>query len=212
MIVTPAQPKSYPVSFTAASLRPELARIVAQAYLDCGDWERARERVLAQNLLQARSPLSAIRMEREIRQRLQTLTPQQLYILIHAPISTGAAIAWLSVLKHSPFVFAFAVEVLRAKFESHDTVLRPSDYEGFFEAQVVAHPELARLTVSTRQKMRRVMVTMLREVGIVTHPGKDPMFGRPMLPPDVLDSIVADQPAWLAGFLVPDREIQSFAR
>jgi len=29
--------RRYSMSFTAASLRPELARIVAETYLDCGD-------------------------------------------------------------------------------------------------------------------------------------------------------------------------------
>lgn len=58
---------SFPVSFTAASLRPELARIVAQTYLDCGDWNQAKTMVRENNLLQARSQASANRMEQELR-------------------------------------------------------------------------------------------------------------------------------------------------
>ena len=34
-------PPDYNFSFTAASLRPELARIVAEHYLAAGDWEIA---------------------------------------------------------------------------------------------------------------------------------------------------------------------------
>ncbi len=67
----------YNLGFTAASLRLELARIVAEAYAATGDWEAAREHVLTHNALQARSASSAIRMERELHQRLRTLTDEQ---------------------------------------------------------------------------------------------------------------------------------------
>jgi hypothetical protein len=213
MSTAPAQNNTaFPVSFTAASLRPELARIVAQAYLDCGDWELARQHVLEQNLLQSRSRASAIRMEREFRQRLQTLTPRQLEILAQAPSDARRAVAWLAVLKHTAYVFEFAAEVLRPKLEHLDTVIRPSDYEGFFDTQVAEHPELADLTASTRVKIRNVLLVMLHEAGIITGPDKDLTFARPIIPPEVLDAIVSDDPRWLAGFLVPDGEIRSLAR
>ncbi|MBS1221089.1 MAG: putative inner rane protein, partial [Proteobacteria bacterium] len=70
----------YNFSFTAASLRLELVRIVAEAYAAIGDWKAAKEHVLSHNALQARSASSAIRMERELRQRLQTLTNEQLHL------------------------------------------------------------------------------------------------------------------------------------
>ena len=81
--------RRYSMSFTAASLRPELARIVAETYLESGDWDEARRRILDDNLLQARSRGSAVRMEGEIRQRLQTLTREQLEVAAGA--SAGAS-------------------------------------------------------------------------------------------------------------------------
>ena len=88
-----AQPNPYPVSFTAASLRPELARIVAQAYLDCGDWKQAKALVREGNLLQARSTASGNRMDQEMRLRMQKLTHRQLEILAEAPSDARQAIA-----------------------------------------------------------------------------------------------------------------------
>ena len=43
---------TYNLSFIAASLRPELARIVAESYLATGDWNLAKERILSSNALQ----------------------------------------------------------------------------------------------------------------------------------------------------------------
>jgi hypothetical protein len=212
MSIVLSEKKSFPVSFTAASLRPELARIVAQTYLDCGDWNQAKTIVRENNLLQARSQASGNRMEQELRLRLQTLTQRQLDILAHSPSNARRAVAWLAVLKHSPFVFVFATGVLRVKLEHLDTVIRPSDYEGFFDSQVAEHPELARLTESTRVKIRRVLLTMLREAGIIIEPGKGLAFDRPVIPPEVFEAIASDNPSWLAGFLVPAAEIESLVK
>ena len=91
----------YNLGFTATSLRLELARVVAEARAATGDWEAAREHVLTHNALQAGSASSAIRMERELRQRLRTLTDEHLRLLISAPADSAMAMAWLSVCKYS---------------------------------------------------------------------------------------------------------------
>lgn len=204
-----AQDTPFVLSFTAASLRPELGRVVAETYLACNDWQEAKGRVLQQNALQARTPASAVRMEREFRQRLQALTRQQLEILAHASSDSRAAISWLSVLKHSAFVFEFSAEVLRTKLELLDPVLRPSDYENFFEAKSLTHSELAALLPATRAKIERVIKTMLREVGILSSNPKDFGLRRLLVPQEVVNAVLADDRRWLAGFLYSDDELAS---
>ncbi len=197
----------YTLSFTASSLRPELARIVAEAYLDCGDWGLAKQRILEQNALQSRVASSGIRMEREIRQRVQTLTRPQIEILASAPADSRAALAWLSALKSSAFVFDFAAEVLRTKLEALDPDLRPSDYETFYFGKCAAHPELVAIKTTTQAKIKRVLFTMLREAGILIPSSPSATVCRPVVPHDVLTAIIADDRRWLAGFLLPDTEI-----
>ena len=199
----------YNLSFSAASLRVDMARIVAETYLDMGDWSLARQRILSQNALQARMPSSSVRMEREIRQRVQLLTLQQIEILAKAPSDSRVAVVWLSMLKRSAFVFEFAAEVLRAKLQTMDTILRPSDYEAFHVAKSAGHPELAGLTSASQVKVKQVLLTMLHEVGILAASGLNNRISRPVVPHDVLAAILADNRRWLAGFLVPDAEILS---
>jgi hypothetical protein len=86
-------------------------------------------------------------------------------------------------------------------------VLRPSDYEAFVTAQSLEHPELGELSPSTQTKIRTVLMTMLREVKILTPDRRNFMIEKPILSPDVLATILADDRRWLAGFLVPDAEI-----
>lgn len=211
MASTP-NPTRYHFGFTAASLRPELARILAEVYLATGrDWEAARAQVLESNALQARSTRSAVILERELRQRLVRLSEGQVTLLAGATAEDRAALGWLAAMKQSAFLFEFAAEVLRDKLEASDPVLRPSDYERFAEAKAALHPEFARLTASSRAKVREVLLRMLREAGLLAaDAGSDGALGtaqRPVLSPLVRDSIAADDPRWLAGFLVPDPEI-----
>lgn len=197
----------YNLSFTAASLRPELARIVAENFLLDNDWDKTKERILATNALQCRSTSSAIRLERELRQRLITLTAEQLTFLAQAPTEDRAAMAWLATCKHTQFVFEFAAEVLRDKLAAYDPVLRRSDYEAYVKNKAVVHTELTALSSSSKAKIRQVLLRMLFEAGLVS---KGPALGtiqRPVLSPGTVHVILADDPHWLASFLIPEQEV-----
>lgn len=200
-------PSKYNFSFIAASLRPELARIVAECYLDAGDWTVVKKRILSSNSLQSRSPSSAVRMERELRQRLQTLTDNQIAILAQGTAEDRAAMAWLATLKHVAFAFDFATEVLREKLAMQDPVLRHSDYETYIESKSVSHPELAQLANSSKNKIRQILLLMLVEANLLGAGIALGTIHRPVLSPAVRLAITSDSPQWLAGFLVPDGEI-----
>ena len=198
---------SYNLSFTAASLRPELARIIAERYLSLGDWKSTRENILSSNALQCRSSSSLMRLERELRSRLEKLTRNQILLLAKATAEDRAAISWLATCKQTPFVLEFASEVLRDKLALHDVVLRPSDYESYFENKSVSHPEMARLSPSSKAKIRQVLLKMLQEAGLLSSSTVPLTIQRPDLSPAVLKVITEDHPDLLAGFLFPDLEI-----
>jgi hypothetical protein len=201
--------RAYNLSFTAAALRPDLAGIVARIYQKTKDWDLSKEMTLNTNALQCRTASSAVRLEREIRQRIQNLTPDQLHLLAMGTHESRAALAWLAVIKHSEFVRDFTVERLRSKMEVHDLVLHSSDYETFIEENGVLHPELASLSSSSAKKIRQVLLTMLRQASLLE---KGPELGRiirPLVPPEVRSVILADDPQWLAAFLTPNSEIPS---
>jgi hypothetical protein len=205
------QAKDFSLGFTALSLRPELARIMAQAFGHSGTWSHVRADVLAGNSLQARTASSASRIERELRRRLSSLTLAQSKLLAIGSTDVCTCLAWLSVLKTTPFVFSFTASLLRQKLKDGDRCLRQSDYEGFFSDQSSIHPFLAALSSSTKAKLRSVLVNMLREIGILHRNGRENLLQRPVIPPEVQGVVVADDPRWLAGFLVPEHEIANAA-
>jgi hypothetical protein len=207
MTMLAAKGTRYNLSFTAASLRPELARIVAECYLAVDDWELSKERVLSSNALQCRTSSSAVRQEREIRLRLRCLTREQITLLAKATADDRAAMSWLAAIKHIEFAFDFAADVLREKLVIHDPVLRRSDYESYFDTKSVSHKELTMLAAVSRSKVRQVLLRMLTEADLLRAGPELGKINRPVLSPAVLRAIHADSSDWLAGFLVPDSEI-----
>jgi len=202
------EPMSYSVGFTAASLRPELLRAIVEIRVEEPSWEATKTRVLAANVLQSRSPNSAIRIERELRQRLQKLSDRQLAHFQRSTRDIQTQLAWLAAIKNSSFLFEFASEDLRSKMEVHDTTLRESDWERFLDEQKTHHPEIAELSSTTLGKMKRVVLAMLREVGILQSGPTLGVLHRPVLSPDFEKITREDNPKWLAAFLVTDAEIR----
>lgn len=151
-------------------------------------------------------------MERELRPRLQTLSQHQLELLVKSGADTRISLAWLAAVKHSSFLFDFAVDAIRSKIERHDYVLRESDYRRFIEEKTPPHPELLRLSESTSGKVRRVLFAMLREAGILAKGEEIGSLQRPPIPHEVELSVRAENPAWLAAYLVTDSEIQTNSR
>lgn len=180
---------------------------MVEYFFRLGSWEETKQAVLAANALQARSSASSIRMEREIRQRLQTLTAEQLSLIQKSTTDIRTCLAWLAAVKHSAFLYEFPAEVMRAKWEHHDTVLRASDYERFINEKAPHHPELVRLTESSTTKIRRVLLLMLREIGLLASGTDLGTIQRLVIPPVVEKAIRRDDPKWLAAFLLSDAEI-----
>lgn len=197
----------YNFSFLAVSLRPEQSRIIAEAYLAEGDWNTAKIRVLASNALQCRGLSTSIRTERELRQRLGTLTHEQLDLLTSVTSEDRIAISWLAAIKYIHFAFDFVVEVLRDKLSLRDPILRYSDYETYVEIKSISHPELTKLSVSSKNKVRQTLFNMLTEAGLLHLQRNTVTITRPVLSLSVRNVILLDNSRWLAGFLFTDDEI-----
>ena len=72
---------------------------MARIQTETDDWKQTRTFVLEHNALQTRSLHSGKRLETELRQRLQLLSPAQLSLLADGSSDDRLAMAWLSVLK-----------------------------------------------------------------------------------------------------------------
>jgi len=201
--------KEYKTSYTTGSLFFREAIMVAELYFDLGDWFLVRNKILENNLLQARTQSSFKRTLQELLQRLQCLTNDQLLILMDGSRQEQNQILWLAVCKHYRIIHEFAIEVIREKFLRLDVILSYLDYDVFFNSKAEWHEGLDQLTDATKKKLRQVLFRILHEAEIISSTNK---ILPTIVSARVAVSIVNDNPAYLAIFPITDAEIQKQAK
>src|SRR4051794_31451210 len=98
-MTTADAPERYRLSFSVGGLYLQGAPVAARLYLDLGDWTAVRKALDVDNLLQARTASSAIRLGRELVQRLQELTDSELALLTDATADERAQLMWVAACR-----------------------------------------------------------------------------------------------------------------
>lgn len=178
------------MSFTTGSLFHKESVTLAALYLERGNWTAVREKVILENLLQARTLNTSKRVCREIISRLKSLNARELDLLINSNSQDQGYLLWLAVCRRYRFIADFAVEVLRERYISLKTDLHYEDYESFYNRKSEWHTELDEIRPATRNKLRQVLFKILREVDLLT---KDNMINTAMLSPKLLAVISHDK-------------------
>lgn len=176
----------YSMSFTTGGLFHREAVKLAALYLDLGDWNFVRDRVIAENLLQARTLNTLKRMCREVVSRLETLSLGEIEFLTEGSHQEQSYLLWLAVCRRYRFIADFAVEVLRERYITLKTDLSYEDFDSFFNRKAEWHPELDKITPMTRSKLRQVLFKILREADLLT---ANNMINAAMLSPRLVDVI-----------------------
>jgi len=181
--------KKYKLSFTAASLSISESIKIAEVYLGCKDWGETKRIIRENNLLQSRTNSRTIRMYRELAQRLQLLSYEQLEFLVEGNLQEVRYLLWFAVCKRYKFVQEFAIEVIHEKFLSMDFEFTELDYDAFFNRKADWHAELDQIADSTKDKLKQVVFLMLRESGITS---EDSMIIHAMLSPRLVQILRSD--------------------
>ncbi|WP_444962856.1 DUF1819 family protein [Nocardiopsis sp. M1B1] len=167
MSVTSQTHGRYALSFTSGALLAREAVIVAPLYLETRDWGAVREQLRAENLLQARTTSSGVRLAREVAQRLAVLTYSELELLRDASPSERGHLMWVAACRRYALIGDFAEEVVRERFLLLMPTLSYDDFDSFVRGKSLWHPELAEVKDSTLQKLRSTVFRMLTEAGLI---------------------------------------------
>jgi len=196
--------KQYQFSFTAAALRLREMVLVAQHQLEGTDLDYVNE-------LGNGKKKTATTLFSEFKRRIATLTPTQLYLLVHGDLITKKQIALLAICKTHGFIRDLVTEVIREKFLVYDYEITKGDYLSFYRRKEELHPELEAISENTESKIRQVTFKILAETGWI-----DDIKNR-NIQPQILDdrtlkAIVADNPEWLKIFLMSDMDIAALKK
>ncbi|QRE80538.1 DUF1819 family protein [Rhodococcus ruber] len=161
----------YALSFTSGGLLAREGESVAAIYLATRDWQVTRDRVVGDNVLQARTTSSLIRVSRETIQRLAALDDDEIELLVEGSPTEQHHLMWAAVCRRYALIGDFAEEVLRERFLLMTPMLDADDFDRFVTGKSLWHPELDGLKPSTRQRLRQALFQMLREAGLRTDAG-----------------------------------------
>ncbi len=147
----------------AGSLLIAESRSIARLLLEntgTDDWHRA---VVVDNILQKRSPATAIRQARLIKNRL-VLMDRNLWRLVYegsSEISTQALLA--AAIKHSHLVGDFMDIVLRRHWQTFTDKICETDWNRFLESCVQKDSGVDLWKKSTKTKLKQIVFRILAE-------------------------------------------------
>jgi hypothetical protein len=161
----------YALSFTSGSLLVREADVVASVYLRERDWGLVRQIAMQDNLLQARTVSSRIRITREAIQRLAVFDDAELELLVDSSLAERWHLMWVAACRRYELIGDFAEEVLRERFLLLTPTLSIEDFDRFVTGKSLWHPELDEIRPSTRRELRRSLFRMLHEAGLCSEDG-----------------------------------------
>ena len=197
----------YIFSYTAATLMLHETDEVMKRYLEYKDWDKVKDLVIEENIMQKQSVSSRKRVFAEIKRRIESLTSNQLEFVNEANSSDIRNLIFLAILKTYRFIFEFMAEVISKKVLMFDYKILNSDYETFFESKKYAVEQLENITEATQYKLKQVLFRILEEAMVIDNT-KSKNILKPHLSGEVIELIVKDNPVYLKAFLYTDYEIE----
>ena len=157
----------YRADITAGSLKVAESRVIADLLLKQADDDAWKSALGRDNLLQTRSPATARRLARLIRNRLETMTPQ-LWKLVRDGSATVANHACLAAaVKHSTLLADFLELVVKEQYRIFADKLTYQLWDDFVADCQSRDPELPEWSKSTVNRLRSSVFQILEQVGYI---------------------------------------------
>ena len=190
---------TYRLSFTAGNSHVAVSRQLAAHYLNQPDWDATYAVCVGENWLQSRTANTSRRIASELVARLKELSSSELVAFKDGPSEVSQLFLWLAICRHYALIADFTVEVVRERFLVGDsTPLTLADFDLFYERKSALHPELTKVSPSTRGKIRQKTFQFLQEAALLdSHRRVMPL----MVSVDILVQIPTSELAYLTVFV-----------
>ena len=158
----------YKMSFSTGGLFVNESIAVARIYVCSRNGTETIAKALSEGATSLPKAASNRRTLREIVNRVSCLTADELGFLIeHADRPEQEALLWLATCRAYRFVWEFATEVIGERFLSYRLNLPLEVFDQFFDAKAEWDDGLAKISQTTKRKLRQIMFRILREAGVI---------------------------------------------
>ena len=180
--------------------------IVATLYEELGNWDLVKEKVFGENLFRSRTTASTQKRWQVLKGRVSCLTAAQRRLLAGGDVQAQRWALLLAIVRYHPLIKEFLIEVVRVKYLLFDFYLLDSDFLFFLHEKKKLSPQLERISPATDKKIHRVILRILTEAGLLSE-GAPRQILRPFLTDTFVQTVVEDDPGFLAVFLYADADI-----
>jgi hypothetical protein len=199
----------YNFSFVAGAAMIQETVIVAKALIDNDFiWEKTKDDVMENNLLQRDKGSTSIRQFALLKQRIESLTEEQVRLLTIAMMPEKSLLVLLAIIKAHSLVYDFLVECVAVKYKALDYTLTQADYNTFISEKTLVAPEILSLSDLTAKKVRQVVFKILQQTEIIDSV-KNGVIRKPYLSEEIKKVIMNDNPSIFYAFLCDVEEIRN---
>lgn len=153
----------YNAEISAGSLMLPESRRVARFMLTQPDRATWFETLKTENILQKKSPATARRQARLIRNRLETLDEEAWQLVAEGEQEIALQILLAASIKHSRLLGDFMRDVVAGHLRRLEETLIVSDWDAFLADCMQRDPDVAAWSDSTKAKLLQVVLRMLAE-------------------------------------------------
>jgi hypothetical protein len=153
----------YNAEIVAGSLLIPESRKIARLLLGNADDDTWHEAIEVKNILQKRSPASARRQAKLIRNRLEPMTPELWKLVTDGSTDVATQALLAAAIKHSRLLGDFMDKVLRENRRTFKPVILAKDWEVFFDLCTQKDPGIMNWSEKTFSKIRQVVFRILAE-------------------------------------------------
>jgi bacteriophage exclusion system BrxA-like protein len=157
----------YSATITAGSLKVTESRLIADLLLHQIDPIALQKALIDTNVLQAATPLSAIRIGGLIHARLSRMGPGLWRMVRDGTTTTSTQACLAAAIKHSALLGDFMDLVLRDFYRQHIEVLPKSVWEDYLIDCRARSPEMPTWHESTQRRLRSTVYQTLAQAGYI---------------------------------------------
>ena len=121
----------YNAEIVAGALIPNESRIIAQLILDGTTENKLKHLLTIDNILQKRSPATAVRAAELIKKRFALVNEDLLRIIVKGSRQALMQALFVAAIKHNKLIGDFLLRVVKEKWRLFERKLVPSDRENF---------------------------------------------------------------------------------
>jgi hypothetical protein len=153
----------YNAEIVAGSLLIRESRKIVRLLLDNATPDQWHQAIVIDNILQKRTPASAKRQARLIKNRLSLMKSDLWEIILNGANDTATQAVMSAAIKHSRLLGDFMDKVIRQLRQTFAPNISDKDWRDYIEVCTQVDPGIEQFSDSTRAKIKQVVLRILAE-------------------------------------------------